>query len=393
VSISTLYSAVDAVLTHHALDTNAATLARRAAVQLPAKVQYAWPHPSGRFLYVSTSSGGPRVASSCNHVTSLAIGEDGALRLHGEPRPLPRRAVHVCVDPTGRFVMNAHNYQGGGATVHRIEADGTLGAEVPQREKLDAGIYPHQGMFFPSGRTVLLVDRGNQAQGDKPEDPGALRTYTFEEGVLRASQVVAPGGGYGFGPRHVAFHPSMRWMYVSDERTNRLYMFRFDQSDRLEAAPAFTLSTLAQPGTVRPRQLAGAIHVHPSGRFVYVANRADHTVEHASQPVFSGGENNIAVFAIDAQSGEPRLVQHADTAAFHVRTFACDPGGDVLVTASIKALARQQGDAVRVEPASLNVFRVDASGRLALATSVPVETPGSQLQYWMGIVGARRHDA
>jgi 6-phosphogluconolactonase len=388
-STSALYSAVDAVLTHHQLDPHAATLARRAAVRLPAKVQYAWPHPSGRVMYVSTSNGGPRVPSDCNHVTALAIGDDGALQPHGEPRPLPRRAVHLCVDPTGRFVMNAHNYEGGGATVHRIEADGTLGAEVVQRATLNAGIYPHQGMFFPSGRTALLVDRGNQAQGDKPEDPGALRTYDFTDGVLSEAQVVAPGGGYGFGPRHVAFHPSMRWMYVSDERTNRLTMFRFDEADRLEAAPSFTLCTLAAPGHVRARQLAGAIHVHPGGRFVYVANRADHTVEHAGQAVFSGGENNIAVFAIDAQSGEPRLVQHADTAAFHVRTFACDPGGDVLVTASIKALGRQHGDAVRVEPASLNVFKLDADGRLALARSVPVETPGSQLQYWMGIVGPR----
>ena len=113
-------------------------------------------------------------------------------------------------------------------------------------------------------------------------------------------------------------------MYVSDERTNRLYMFRF-VDDQLEAEPAHTRDTLANPDDVRPRQLAGPIHVHPSGNAVYVVNRSDHAVDVGGRRVFGGGENNIAVYAIDPVTGEPFLIQHADTRSFHVRTFACDP--------------------------------------------------------------------
>jgi 6-phosphogluconolactonase (cycloisomerase 2 family) len=382
-----LYSAVDTTLTHYVLDTDAATLSPRGALAVPAKVQYAWPHPSRRFLYVTTASGGPRVPSDRNHVTALAVGEDGSLRVHGPSRPLPRRAVHLCVDPAGRHVLNAHNYQGGGVTVHRLEADGTLGAQVLQAGSLDAGIYPHQVMVFPSGRTALLVDRGNKAQGDKPEDPGALRCFRFADGVLSAGPVVAPGGGFGFGPRHVAFHPSRPWMYASDERTNRVYMFRFGAGDTLESDPAWTLSTLGDPHDVRPRQIAGPIHVHPSGRFVYVANRADGAVEREGRQVFAGGENSIAVYAINPDSGEPTLIQHADTQSFHVRTFACDPSGRILVTASIKALWTGSGNDMRLQPAALTMFRVDDRGRLELVREIDVETPGSQLHYWMGIVG------
>jgi 6-phosphogluconolactonase len=381
-----LYSAVDDALTHYDVDLEAAGLTRRETIKVAAKVQYAWPHPSRKFLYVSTSNGGPRVRSDYNHIAAYAIGRDGALAPHGEARPLGRRAVHVCVDPAGRYTLNGHNAPASGITVHRIEADGTVGAEVGQPNALDYGTYPHQVKVFPSGRTALVVDRGNKAQADRPEDPGALRSFAFENGTLSPGPVIAPGGGYGFGPRHADFHPSKPWMYVSDERMNRLYMFHCP-GDRIDAQPAYTRDTLAEPHNVRPRQLAGPIHVHPRGRCVYVANRADQTVEAGGKPVFGGGENNIAVYAIDAATGEPTLVQHAETHSFHVRTFACDPTGRLLVAASIKAHAVLQGSEAVPVPAALSVFRIREDGRLEFVRKYDVETPGGRLQYWMGMIG------
>ena len=124
----------------------------------------------------------------------------------------------------------------------------------------------------------------------------------------------------------LAFHPREPWLYVADERRSLLYMFRYPD-DRIEPLPAYTCDTLADRANEKPRQLAGTIHLHPSGRYVYVVNRADHTVDFRGRKVFGGGENSIAVFAIDAVSGEPRLIQHADAHAYHVRTFAFDPSG------------------------------------------------------------------
>jgi 6-phosphogluconolactonase len=380
-----LYSAVDDILTHYDVDVTAATLTPRQSFKLAAKLQYAWPHPTRKHLYVTTSSGGPRVKSDHNHVAALSIGADGSLAPHGHPRPLARRAVHVCVDPTGRYTLNAHNFPTSGITIHRIEPDGTLGAEIEQPGTLDFGVYPHQVMMFPSRRTSLIVDRGHGAREGHSEQPGALRTFRFDNGILSPGQVVAPDGGYGFGPRHVDFHPSMPWMYVSDERTNRLYAFRY-ADDQLESQPAFVRHTLREPQNERPRQLAGPIHVHPSGRFVYVANRADLTVEVGGKKIFGGGENNIAVYAIDATTGEPTLIQHAETHSFHVRTFACDPSGRLLVTASIKAHAVSEGGSIRAVPAALTVFRIQHDGRLEYAHKRDVSTAGAQMQYWMGMV-------
>ncbi|RQS24843.1 MULTISPECIES: beta-propeller fold lactonase family protein [unclassified Burkholderia] len=383
-----LYSAVGDTITHYDVDVDAATLSKRATIRVPAKVQYAWPHPSRSHLYVTTSSGGPRMRSDFNHVSAYTIGPDGALSAHGGPRSLDRRAVHMCVDPSGRFILSGHNFPASGITLHRIEQDGTIGAPVAHSETLDFGIYPHQVMVFPSGSPALIVDRGNQAKEERAEEPGALRSFEFVDGKLSPGEVVAPRGGYGFGPRHVDFHPLKPWLYASDERTNRVYQFRFADG-AIEAEPACSLDTLAEPLRANPRQLGGPIHVHPTGRWIYVANRSDHTVDFAGQKVFGGGENNIAVFRIDPDSGNLEPIQHADTRSFHVRTFACDPSGRLLVAASIKPLAVRRGDDVDVTPAALSVFRILADGRLEFVRKYDVDTPNGQLQYWMGIVGVR----
>src|SRR5690606_18819218 len=139
---------------------------------------------------------------------------------------------------------------------------------------------------------------------------------------------------------------------------------------------AYTCDTLADRANEKPRQLAGTIHVHPNGRFVYVANRADHAVDHARQKVFGGGENSIAVFAIDPATGEPRLVQHADTRSYHVRTFAFDPTGRLMVAASIKAMKVRDGDGVKTVPAAMTVFRCGEDGRLEYVRTYDVESGG-----------------
>lgn len=381
-----LYSAVDDVITHYEVDVDAATLTRRSSVQAPSFVQYAWPHPTRRFLYVTTSNRGPGLTADRNHVSAYRIDPaGGALTPHGVPVPLRQRAAHLCLTPDARHALNAHNVPVPGISVHRIEGDGTIGAEVPQSGALDMGIYPHQVMVMPSGRSVIDVDRGNSAAHGKPEEPGALRAFAFERGVLSAPAVVAPNGGYGFGPRHVDFHPRAPWLYVSDERRSRLYLFRFP-GERIEREPAFTCDTLADRAHEKPRQLAGTIHVHPSGRFVYVANRADYTVDYQGEKVFGGGENSIAVFSIDPQSGEPNPIQHADTRSYHVRTFAFDPSGRLLVAASIKPIKVRVGASVRSVPAALTVFRVGTDGTLDYVRTYDVEANG-KTHYWMGIVG------
>lgn len=382
-----LYSCVGEELTRYELDVAGAALTRRETIKVPAVVQYAWPHPSRRYIYVTTSNRGTGAGMSAdsNHLSAYRIDPaDGALALHGERQILPHRAVHICVEPGGGYVLSAHNLPETGITVNRINGDGTLGPAVKQTHALDYGIYPHQVMAAPSGRATILVDRGNDAAKGKPEDPGALRLYRFDKGVHSDPQVVAPNGGYGFGPRHLDFHPTQPWVYVSLERQSRLHVWRM-QGDRLETEPAFIREMLADRANLKPRQHGGTVHVHPNGRVVYLMNRADWEVDYTGGKVFGGGENSIAVYAIDQRTGEPTLIQHADTHSYHVRTFALDPTGKLMVAGSIKPLAVREGDKVVTVPAALSVFRVRDDGKLDFVRKYDVETNG-RIHYWMGIV-------
>ncbi|HSQ04978.1 MAG TPA: beta-propeller fold lactonase family protein, partial [Burkholderiales bacterium] len=136
---------------------------------------------------------------------------------------------------------------------------------------------------------------------------------------------------------------------------------------------------------LRPRQMASAIHVHPNGRFVYVANRADHKIDVAGSAVFGGGENSLVVYAIDQRTGEPRFVQRIDPRAYHVRTFAIDPGSRMLVAASIKPMPVREGSKIVIVPAGLSVFRMGDDGKLEFARKYDVDT-GNGEQWWMGII-------
>jgi len=383
-----LYSAVDEDLTHYEVDVDSAVLAKRKTVKTPAHVQYAWPHPSRQYLYVATSNRGPGLKGDLNHLSAFRIDRaSGGLAPHGEPQTLPHRAVHICVDASGSYVLSAHNLPQSGITVTRIHPDGTLGAHVPQAESLYYGTYPHQVRIAPSNRTTILADRGNRDTYAKGAEPGALRLYRFENGRHSDPVVIAPGGGHGFSPRHLDFHPNRPWVYVSLESQSMLHMFRM-AGDGLEPDPAFVRDTLADRANARPRQLAGTIHVHPNGRVVYLANRSDQTVERDGRKVFGGGENSIVAFALDTVTGEPTLLQHADTGCrHHVRTFALEPGGRLMAAASIKPMAVQDGGQVVTVPAALAMFRVAADGKLEFVRKYDVDTGGGRTQYWMGIIG------
>jgi 6-phosphogluconolactonase len=378
-----LYASVGADLIHFDVDVAAVTLTRRGTVSVPANVQYVWPHASRRFLYAasSDSASGMGQAGTKHHVSAFRIDPaTGALRPHGEPIPLPHRPIHMSTDIPSEHVLVAFNNPPE-VRVYRINSDATLGAEVPQSPDIDPGIFPHQVLAMPDNRYVILVARGHDAAGGKPEEPGALKVFRFGNGALRDEVSIAPNGGYGFGPRHLDFHPTQPWIYLSLERQNALSMFTHD-AGRLAAMPAYQVNTLMKPDNIRGHQPVGTVHVHPNGRFVYVANRASSTVEKDGKKVFAGGENTIAVFAIDQTTGEPVPIQHVDTHGIHCRTFHIDPTGKLMVCAHIMGLPLADGSEV---PTRLTLFRIGDDGKLSFARSYDIES-GGRLMWWMGMV-------
>jgi 6-phosphogluconolactonase (cycloisomerase 2 family) len=394
---SAFYSAVGNVLTHYEVDPAAAELARRGSVKMPGGIQYAWPHPSKKFLYVTSSTGGPgfkpgpEFPPDSHHLAAFRIGPDGELAPHGDMVRLKWRPIHSSVDRSGAYALVAYNFPSG-ISVHRINGDGTLGSEVAQPDDLDKGIYFHQVLATPGNNTLLVIARGNNAAGGKLEDPGSLHVFGFKNGVLSNLRKIAPNGGHGFGPRHLDMHPTKPLVYVSIERQNQLIVYQMTPDGDVVPEPLFTKPSLADPAHVFSVQSASTVHVHPNGRFVYQGNRsgvADGTppgVELVDgRKVFNGGESNIAVFALDDRTGEPTAIQHADIHAAHPRTFALDAGASMLVAGSLAPTAVRDGSKVVDVPAGLSVFRVGSDGRLDFARKYDLDL-GGYLQWWTGMI-------
>ena len=372
------YASVGPALTLYDIDVDNAALTRRSSLTLPANIQYAWPHPSRRFLYVVSSSGGPGISGDKHFASALAVDPaTGALRLHGDPVTLPSRPIHTTVDAEGAYLFIAYN-DPSNITVHRLGADGAIGPAITQPNQPDAGIFAHQVRVAPGNRIVMLVTRGNNAGGGKPEDPGAIKTYAFDNGVLTNLASITPVNGLGFGPRHLDFHPTKPWAFISVERQNKLYVYKLDPATGLAREPSFIKDTLFDPASHAP-QGAGPIHLHPNGRFVYVTNRTFPASGPGARQKTKGGENSVVVFAIDQTTGEPMRLQNLDGRGLQLRTFGIDPTGRLLVVASIMSAADG------TLPAGITVMRISADGRLGFVRKYDVDV-GDKQQFWTGMV-------
>ena len=380
---SVFYQSIGPELSRFDIDVDGAALTKQDSVTIAgANVQYVWPHPSKQYLYVVSSDGGPGTIPGTKHVaTSFRIEPDGRLRFHGPTARLPSRPVHCSVDRTGKFLLTAYNYPSN-ITVHRIEPDGTLGDPVPPREKLDVGIFAHQVLTTPENKTTIMVTRGNNPEANRPEDPGALKVYGFDNGVLSNIASIQRGNGLGFGPRHFDLHPTKPWLFLSVERQSELHLYRLNGDGTLPRDAAFIKSSLIDRASNTHSQMAGAIHIHPNGRFVTMTNRNSGSEDIGGRKVFKGGENNVATFSIDQTSGEPTLIQNIEAETIHLRTFAIDPSGRLLIAASILPMAMRDGSTL---PAALVLYRIGADGKLTFARKYDVDT-GRFMQFWAGIV-------
>lgn len=393
-----MYAAVGAELINFELDVASADITRRGSVRLPARVQYAWRHSSRPVLYVSSADRTPGLQGDQFFLNAFAIGADGELAVVGDTVPVPSRPIHMSTDRPTTHLLTAYS-QAPGLTVHEIAADGSIGQPVPVPAGFDYGIYPHQIRTTPDSRHAVLVDRGDPDLPGKAYRAGAVKVLSYADGHVSNLATINWEGQDGidqFNPRHLDFHPTLPLVFLALEQQNKLGVLHCDEQG-LGPSPLFVKNMLAEPDNVRPRQLGGTVHVHPDGRTVYVANRNDSYEGFDGNrnyhpwttpdpvPIFPGGENNIAVFHIDESTGEPTLVQNADSQGLFPRCFALDPSGSVLITANMRPSRVREGDGLRTIPAGFGIFRIAGDGTLELVRTRPIDIE-QETVWWMGIV-------
>lgn len=377
-----LYGALGTTLTQYQIDASDGTLKALSNIVLPSDIQYCVKHPTKALLYVACSNGGPGKVGTKNFICALLIETDGSLKQQNVPTSLPSRPIHISVDRNAQNLLLAYNAPSA-FSVHRLKKDGLVGEDIKQ-SNVELGACAHQIVVTPDKKLVVLPVRGNDPEHGNSELPGSLEIFDYAEGILTHRQKLIPNAGYEFGPRHVDFHPIKPWMYLAIERQNQIAFFELGKTI---AGPLWRKTTLARPEQLKPRQLVGAIHVHPNGKFVYVSNRADGIIDHNEKKIFNGAENTISTFSIDAETGEPTLIHTEDTHGMHVRTFSIDPSGTMLIAGCMIALEALIDGAIQHVPGGLSTFRIEEDGTLRFLQKYDVDV-GSDRLFWVGIVAS-----
>jgi 6-phosphogluconolactonase len=241
-------------------------------------------HPQRTHLYVARRS--PPLAA-----ISLRIDAMGRLHPVAEA-PLPASMAYISCDRSGRFLFSA-SYDAHLVAVNAIDDQGIVGAVLQQ---------------LPTEPNAHAIGAG----------PGNRFVFDARSGWLtphaQPMQLVAPVAGGRAGPRHFAFHPNGRWLYVIHELDASIAAFDFD-------AASGGIQPLQRVDSLPPgfdgEPWAAELRIATDGRHLYSSERRSST---------------LAAFAIDPSTGRLSLIGHRATET-QPRGFALDPTGRWLLCA------------------------------------------------------------
>jgi 6-phosphogluconolactonase len=271
--------------------------------------------PAQRHLYAVVAV--PEIdGHSGGAISAYAIDQDtGHLRYLNRQSTGGSGPCHVTVEASGRFVL-ATNYPGGSVAVLPIQPDGSLspasgfiqhtGTSVnPTRQE---AAHAHSINIDAANRFAIVCDLGM--------DKVLIYRLDLAQGKLVPHEQPWVQARPGAGPRHLAFHPNGRIVYVINELDSTVSVYSYDaDGGRLSEVQA--ISTL--PADWAGENFPAEVCVAPSGRFVYGSNR---------------GHNSIAVFAVDEQTGKLSYVGNEPSQGKTPRNFRITPDGMLMLVAN-----------------------------------------------------------
>ena len=254
--------------------------------------------------------------------------------------------VDTALDPTERHLIVA-NYGTGSVAVMPIADDGRA-MPISQSFTLDGTpgpdpvhqtqSHPHAAIFDPSGRFVVIPDKGFD------------RTFffRFDNGRIEPTAQGSVASKTGAAPRHAIFHQTLPVLYVNNELDSTVTVFDWN-SDTGHATESQVVTTI--PDGHDARNTTAEIAASRCGRFLYVSNR---------------GQDSIVLYHIDRRTGHLTYVEHTPTGGTRPRFFTLDIAGKKIFAAN------QDSD-------DITTFRIDAgSGRLTQeATRIKVGSPSA----------------
>ena len=317
--------------------------------------------PNKKYLYAVIRSQPMRVLTYAIDPASGALTQKASA-------PLPDSMPYDSTDQTGRFLFTA-SYGGDKLAVSPIGENGLVEAEAIQ--------------VIPTGRNAhsIMPDRTNKFVYAATLGANQVLQFTFDSktGKLRANEPPAVSPEAGHGPRHLAFSPDNRFLYVLNELSGHVTQYMIDPSkgtltpvDSISSVPAeaglawgspqgsvgaATALASAAPKDDKPKVWAADIQITPDGKFLYTTERTT---------------NKIALFTVAPGTGKLTYVTNFATET-QPRGIRIDPTGQYLVASGEKS-------------DRISVYKIDKStGKLGKPSRHPVGNGAN----WVEIVDLR----
>ncbi len=311
--------------------------------------------PSRRHIYAVNALNDPSAT-----VSGFAIDQHtGLLRPIGQVSSGGRGPAYISIDATGHAAFVA-NYFGSTVASFRMLPDAMLSQPVeridfnnhkefaplgPNAARQDRS-HPHCTTISPDNRFLVVCDLGTDHITIFAIDPATARLTTGKPYQFT-------NGRPGSGNRHVAFHPNGRWLYVINEIDSTIDHFLWTETHALHPPEALLVYTGDSVKTIagsfpEEKNTAAEVAVSSDGNFLYASNR---------------GEDTLVVFSIDQDKGSLKLVQRIPSGGKTPRHFTLDPTGAWIICGN-------------QDSANVTVFRRDgATGRLTGPTqNVPLDS-------------------
>jgi len=292
--------------------------------------------PDHRFLYAA-------LRSDTFPVSTFAIDPASGRLTHLGMTPLADSMAYIVTDRTGRYLLSA-SYPGNKLTINPIADNGLVVEKttqiIPDRAK------SHCILVDAANKHVYATSLGADTVMEWKFDPAKGTLAPIGPGIVPAK----PGAG----PRHLALHPTGRFLYLITETTDTIGAYAID-------TPTGTLTELqfvdALPADFKEQPAAADLHVTPNGRFLYGSERKTST---------------LAGYRIDSEKGTLSPIGHFPTEKTP-RGFNIDPRGRFLLSVGLDSNA-------------MTIYRIDPqSGAL---TSLKQYSMGREPN-WIEIVDLR----
>ncbi|MGE4550574.1 MAG: beta-propeller fold lactonase family protein, partial [Opitutales bacterium] len=256
----------DDTLLRFDMDEASGDLTLRQTIELEGQPAPMCVSPDQRVLYVAHRK--------AQKVSAFAISpKDGGLKLIAQTElPGEGGACYLSTDRSGKFLLSAYYFEGKVAA-HRLKKNGAVAEGAVQTVATEKNAH------------CILTDYGNRLVLVPHTGPNAVYQFRFDAktGKLSPSKPAKHLPEEKLSPRHVAYHPNKKFVYLVNEGSSSVTAYRL-KGDAIH--PLHTLSTL--PKGFAERNSCADVEVHPSGKFLYCSNR---------------GHDSIAMFAIDQETG------------------------------------------------------------------------------------------